>query len=106
MRATTNQIRIGLSVLAKERPLVTVFAALVSLAPTQFLARPGGRVAFSDTGGEGALVVLVPGLGDLRGTFRFLEPALVARGMRVVTMDVRGHGQSSATFDDYSRAVD
>lgn len=67
---------------------------------TAYLDRPGGRIAF-DVAGDGPLVVLVPGMGDLRSVYRFLAPALVDAGYRVATMDLRGHGDSDATFDAY-----
>lgn len=66
----------------------------------RFLQRDGGRIAYSETG-AGPLVVSVPGMGDLRSTFRHLAPHLVAAGMRVAAMDLRGHGDSDATFDAY-----
>ena len=68
--------------------------------PTRFLDRPGGRIAY-DVSGAGPLVVCIPGMGDLRSSYRFLAPALVAAGYRVVTMDLRGHGESDATFEAY-----
>jgi pimeloyl-ACP methyl ester carboxylesterase len=61
---------------------------------------PGGTIAY-DVEGTGPLVVCVPGMGDLRSTYRFLAPALVADGNRVVTTDLRGHGESSADFPEY-----
>ncbi|MFN8623448.1 MAG: alpha/beta hydrolase [Chloroflexota bacterium] len=67
---------------------------------TRYLARPGGRIGY-DVTGEGPLVVCIPGMGDLRGSFRFLVPALAAAGYRVATMDLRGHGDSDATFETY-----
>jgi pimeloyl-ACP methyl ester carboxylesterase len=67
---------------------------------TQFLDRPGGRVAYEVTG-DGPLVVLVPGMGDLRQTYRFLAPQLIELGYRVVSTDLRGHGDSDVTFDTY-----
>ena len=69
-----------------------------------FLSRPGGRIAYDDRG-SGPLGVMVPGLGDVRAEYRFLAPRLVASGYRVVTMDLRGHGQSSPGWDDYSSAA-
>jgi len=68
--------------------------------PTRFLDRPGGRIAY-DLAGDGPLVVCIPGMGDLRSGYRFLAPALVEAGYRVATMDLRGHGDSDATFVDY-----
>jgi len=43
-------------------------------------------------------------MGDLRSEYRFLAPRLVDAGYRVVTMDVRGQGETSAYWDDYSVA--
>lgn len=70
------------------------------MATMAYLTRPGGRVAY-DVTGAGPLVVCVPGMGDLRSVYRFLVPALVEAGHRVATMDLRGHGDSDATFDAY-----
>ena len=69
-------------------------------APTAFLIRPGGRLAV-DVRGDGPLVVCVPGMGDLRSVYRFLCPVLLDAGYRVAAMDLRGHGDSDATFDAY-----
>ena len=69
-----------------------------SLAPeTAYVTRPEGRVAY-DVAGEGPLLVLVPGMGDLRGSYRFLTPALRQAGYRVACTDLRGHGDSDTTF--------
>ncbi|GAA4686529.1 Pimeloyl-ACP methyl ester carboxylesterase [Promicromonospora umidemergens] len=62
-----------------------------------FLARPEGRIAYSDTG-SGPLVVAVPGMGDLRSTYDDVVPALVDAGYRVVVTDLRAHGDSDTTF--------
>ncbi|MGB6058165.1 MAG: alpha/beta hydrolase [Microthrixaceae bacterium] len=67
---------------------------------TLYLDRPGGKVAY-EIDGFGPLVVLVPGMGDLRSTYRFLAPALVAAGFRVAATDLRGHGNSDASFASY-----
>lgn len=69
---------------------------------THFLPRPEGRIAYDDTG-SGPLVVCLPGLGDLRSEYRWLTPRLIAAGYRVVTVDLRGHGASDATFTDHAR---
>src|SRR3954465_3906404 len=62
--------------------------------------RPGGRIA-SDAVGTAPLGVCVPGMGELRSVYRRTAPALAAAGYRVVTMDLRGHGDSDATFTSY-----
>ncbi|MFY7850355.1 MAG: alpha/beta fold hydrolase, partial [Brevundimonas sp.] len=63
-------------------------------------------MAFDDTGGAGPIVLGIPGMGDLRSEYRRLKPILQQAGMRFVTMDVRGFGETSAQWDDYSaRAV-
>jgi pimeloyl-ACP methyl ester carboxylesterase len=40
-------------------------------------------------------------MGDLRGGYRFLAPALVEAGYRVASTDLRGHGESDVTFGSY-----
>jgi pimeloyl-ACP methyl ester carboxylesterase len=40
-------------------------------------------------------------MGDLRASYRFLQRQLLAAGYRVAVMDLRGHGDSDATFADY-----
>jgi pimeloyl-ACP methyl ester carboxylesterase len=68
--------------------------------PTQYLDRGDGRIAY-DVAGSGPLLVLVPGMGDLRSTYRHIAADLVAAGYRVTTCDLRGHGDSDATFAAY-----
>ena len=70
---------------------------------TTYLIRPEGRIAYDRTG-EGPLVVLVPGMGDLVSTYRFLVPVLVAAGFSVVSVDLRGHGDSDVGFGSYGDA--
>jgi pimeloyl-ACP methyl ester carboxylesterase len=70
---------------------------------TLYLKHENGQIAY-DVTGEGQLVVCVPSLGDLRGEYRFLLPLLVQAGYRVATMDVRGHGETSKEWNDYSVA--
>lgn len=72
----------------------------------QFITNEGGRVAFEDTGGNGPVILAIPGMGDLRSEYRLIRPALQQAGYRVITMDARGFGESSAKWADYSaRAV-
>lgn len=67
---------------------------------TVYLTRPEGRIGY-DVDGSGPLVVLVPGMGDLRAAYRFLAPALRDAGYRVASTDLRGHGDSDVTFASY-----
>jgi pimeloyl-ACP methyl ester carboxylesterase len=62
-----------------------------------------GKISFH-IDGAGPLVVCVPGMGDLRSSYRFLAPALVRAGYRVAVIDLRGHGDSSDDFDSYDDA--
>jgi pimeloyl-ACP methyl ester carboxylesterase len=70
---------------------------------TQFINVNGGRIAY-DVTGTGPLVVLSHGMGENRGTYRFLAPLIAAAGYRVATVDLRGQGESSVGWDSYSRA--
>jgi len=73
---------------------------------TQFLANEGGKIAYEDTGGNGPAILAIPGMGDLRSEYRLIRPALQQAGYRVITMDARGFGESSAKWSDFSaRAV-
>lgn len=69
---------------------------------TQFLKRSEGRIAYDDSGGLGQLVIMVPGMGALRSEYRFLAPKLIEAGYRVVTMDLRGQGESDVNWSEYS----
>lgn len=72
-----------------------------SRTQTRYLDRPDqGRIAY-DVQGEGPLILLAPGMGELRSTYRFLAPTLAAAGYTVVSTDLRGHGDSSASFTSY-----
>jgi pimeloyl-ACP methyl ester carboxylesterase len=68
---------------------------------TQFFERAEGKLAYSDYGGSGVTVLMLPGMGDLRGEYRFLAPVLSQAGYRAVTADLRGHGESSAGWPVY-----
>jgi len=71
---------------------------------TQYLNLPDGRISYEEQG-AGPLVVCLPSLGDVRAEYRFLTPLLVQAGFRVVQMDLRGLGESSTRFADYSVAA-
>jgi alpha-beta hydrolase superfamily lysophospholipase len=67
---------------------------------TSYLSCPEGRIS-DDVAGSGPLAVLVPGMGDLKAGYRFLAPGLRAAGYRAACTDLRGHGDSDATFTSY-----
>lgn len=71
--------------------------------PINYLDRLDGRLAYT-VAGEGPLVITSPGMGDLRQTWRFLTPALIAAGYRVADLDLRGHGDSDTSFTSYGDA--
>lgn len=68
------------------------------------LDRPQGRIAYDlfGAGNSGTLVVCVPGMFDHRASFRFVGERLADAGHRVAVMDLRGHGDSDATFETYT----
>ncbi len=105
MNALT-QLTIGASPTSSATASMQATNAPAQTLATRFLTVGEGRIAYDDTGGTGPLVIAIPGMGDLRSEYRVLRPLLQQAGYRVVTMDVRGHGESSARWRDYSaRAV-
>jgi pimeloyl-ACP methyl ester carboxylesterase len=70
---------------------------------TQYLEHQNGTLAYDDMG-SGPLAICVPSMGDLRGEYRFLVPQLVAAGYHAISLDVRGHGESSTNWSDFSVA--
>jgi alpha-beta hydrolase superfamily lysophospholipase len=78
---------------------------------TQFLERGGSRIAYDDSGGSGPLPIAAPGMGDMRGVYRHLSPLLTESGLRLVTFDIRGLGETSARWystdnhKDYSKVL-
>lgn len=68
---------------------------------TEFFTRPEGTLAYTDYGGDGDLVLMVPGMGALRSEYRFLAPQLKDAGYHAVAVDLRGHGESSVPWSVY-----
>lgn len=65
-----------------------------------YLQRPEGRISYT-VEGSGPLVVAVPGMGDLRSSYRELVRPLLDAGYRVAVTDLRAHGQSDTTFTEF-----
>lgn len=65
-----------------------------------FVEVEGGRLAV-DVEGTGPLILCVPGMGESRASFRHLTPLLADAGFKVAVMDLRGHGDSDASFSTY-----
>ncbi len=61
---------------------------------------PKVAIAYRVTG-DGPLIVCVPGMGEIAASYRHTVPALREAGFRVAVMDLRGHGESDATFSAY-----
>lgn len=68
---------------------------------TQFVNNSDGKLAYTRTG-SGPLVISIPSMGDVRAEYRYLAPIMVAAGYQVVSMDLRGHGESSVHWPDHS----
>ena len=60
----------------------------------------GGKLAV-EVNGEGPLIVCSPGMGDTRDAYAPLSTQLVTAGYRVACVDLRGHGDSTASFKHY-----
>lgn len=101
-----SQLLIGTAMVAGAHTAALADEAPGTPMPTRFLTLDEGDIAYDDTGGSGPLVLAIPGMGDLRSQYRALRPLLRQAGYRVVTLDVRGHGETSAYWRDHSaRAV-
>jgi pimeloyl-ACP methyl ester carboxylesterase len=61
---------------------------------TQFLGSEGNRLAADLWGGDGPVVVCFHGGGQTRRAWDDTAQRLVAEGMRAITVDMRGHGES------------
>jgi len=77
--------------------------ALAAPSDVHFVDRPGGRVSYSLAGpSDGRLAVLVPGVGDSRASYRYLEPILHEAGWRTAAISLRGLDESTTDWEDYS----
>ena len=71
------------------------------MSETLTLETERGTLAYEQQG-EGPLVILMPGLGDLRQSYRFMAPKLAEAGYTAVSMDLRGHGDTSVPWPEYT----
>jgi pimeloyl-ACP methyl ester carboxylesterase len=71
---------------------------------TEYLAVDGGTIAY-EVAGSGPLIVLAHGMGDSRAAYRHLTGPLVAAGYRVASVDLRGCGESSVDWPQWSRTA-
>ena len=68
-------------------------------------AGKGGLALAADVGGDpnGVPVILLPGAGQTRYAWRHVAMRLIAQGCHVISLDLRGHGDSAwAADEDYS----
>jgi len=68
---------------------------------TQHMKHEQGTLAYTDYGGTGDLVLMLPGMGALRHEYRYLAPELVKAGYHAVAVDLRGQGDSSLGWASY-----
>ncbi|KAA2265215.1 alpha/beta hydrolase [Solihabitans fulvus] len=66
----------------------------------------GVDIAVRDHGGAGDAVVLLHGGGRTMDDWHLVVPLLLDAGLRVVAMDLRGHGNSGPALWSWSDAVD
>lgn len=71
---------------------------------TEYLAVDGGTIAY-EVRGSGPLIVLAHGMGDSREAYRAVVPPLAAAGYRVAAVDLRGCGESSVDWSEWSRTA-
>ncbi|MER7546064.1 alpha/beta hydrolase [Spirillospora sp. NPDC127506] len=71
---------------------------------TEFLTVDGGTLAY-EVAGDGPLIVLAHGMGDSRDAYRGMIPALAEAGYRVAAVDLRGCGESSVDWPEWSRTA-
>jgi pimeloyl-ACP methyl ester carboxylesterase len=67
----------------------------------QYMTHQEGKLAYTDYGGTGDLVLMLPGMGALRQEYRFLAPELVKAGYHAIAVDLRGQGDSSSHWQTY-----
>jgi len=75
---------------------------------TSFVENTEGKISFDDTGENSQdslnkpVLVCTPGMGDLRSQYRHLSVFLIAAGYRVVTIDLRGFGETQGNWKSFT----
>lgn len=87
------------------KTLFIVMMPLTLIGGPAMLDRPNGKIAYTIHGVGSTLVIAMPGMGDTQNQYRYLTPILVDAGYQVATIDLRGHGNSSLVWPDYSSAA-
>ena len=96
-----NNVPLAKKGLRREANGISFGAMNTSIAEqVRYLQRPEGRISYT-VEGSGPLVVAVPGMGDLRSTYRELVGPLLEAGYRVAVTDLRAHGDSDTTFREF-----
>jgi len=70
----------------------------------EHLTVDAGTIAY-EVEGTGPLIVLAHGMGDSRAAYRPLVPHLLEAGYQVASVDLRGCGESSTAWPDWSRTA-
>lgn len=88
---------------------LTMSVLIAKPTPPLFFQVEEGTISYDDSGeneetgtSRNPVIILVPGIGDLRSTFRLLTPLLQAQGYRVIQVDLRGLGETKGNFKDFS----
>ena len=99
---------------ATSKPAFSALPVAAPAAPTSVTAHlaveGGSRIAYTvlectsnSSGSTGWTFVLSPSLGDIKEEYRLLAPRLWQDGKaRVVVADLRGMGESDASFSSYT----
>lgn len=74
------------------------------MSSIDYIQAEDGKISFEDSGGKGQPIVMLPGMGDLRSVYRFVAIKLENEGYRVITVDLRGMGESTVDWSDYSES--
>lgn len=73
-------------------PLTPHREAIRAIPPERFLVIEGQKIHVTDSGGDGAPLLLIHGLTASHYSFRRLAPLFEKAGRRVVTIDLNGFG--------------